>query len=143
MQPAGTSTDVLTKADYEALAELRHALRRFSAFSEGAAKEAGLPPQQHQALLAMKGAPEDQAVTIGALAERLLIAPQTATELADRLAEAGLVEREADPTDRRRQVLKLTEKSETVLAHLSKVHLREIRDMAPRLIGVLQALATR
>jgi DNA-binding MarR family transcriptional regulator len=91
----------------------------------------------------MKGAPEDQAVTVGALAERLLIAPQTATELVDRLAEAGLVEREADPTDRRRQVLQLTEKSEAVLADLSKVHLKEIRDMAPRLIGVLQALATR
>jgi DNA-binding MarR family transcriptional regulator len=143
MQAAEISTDVLSEADYTALAELRHALRTFSAFSEGAAKTAGLPPQQHQALLAIRGWPEDQTPTIGALAERLLIAPHTATELVGRLVEAGLVAREADAGDRRRHVLKLTEKSETILAHLSKVHLREIRDMAPRLIGVLQALAAQ
>lgn len=143
MQMAETATDVLSDADYVALAELRHALRRFTTFSEGAAKAAGLPPQQHQALLAIRGWPQDQALTVGALAERLLIAPHTATELVGRLVESGLVEREADPGDRRRQVLKLTEKSEAILAHLSKVHLREIRDMAPRLMDVLKALGAR
>ena len=134
------NTDTLNQSDYEALAELRYALRQFTAFSESAAKEAGLPAQQHQALLAIRGWPQGQALSIGALAERLLIAPHTATELVDRLVEAGLVKRTADPSDRRRHVLKLTEKSEMVLARLSKVHLQEIRDMAPRLKSVLEAL---
>lgn len=145
MTDAGNKTaDTLSQADYAALAELRHTLRRFTAFSEGAAREAGLPPQQHQALLAIKGWPQGQAaLSIGALAERLLIAPHTATELVDRLAEAGLVARTADPDDRRRHVLTLTDKSDAVLAQLSKVHLEEIRDMAPRLMDVLQTLADR
>ncbi|HEY2034092.1 MAG TPA: hypothetical protein VGH02_10445, partial [Rhizomicrobium sp.] len=45
----------LTPADYRALAEFRFLLRRFMAFSEEAARAAGLAPQQHQALLAIKG----------------------------------------------------------------------------------------
>ncbi|MGO4384089.1 MarR family winged helix-turn-helix transcriptional regulator [Specibacter sp. RAF43] len=35
------------------------------------------------------------------LADRLRIAPRSATEVVDQLAEKGLVRREADPTDRR------------------------------------------
>ena len=41
--------------DYRALAEFRHALRRFLAFSEQAARDAGLTPSQHQLLLAVRG----------------------------------------------------------------------------------------
>jgi len=139
--PAQRKGDVLTTADYAALAELRHALRRFSAFSEGAARMVGLPPQQHQALLAIKGAPLAHPVTIGFLAERLVIAPHTATELVSRLVDAALVRRRPDPHDGRRQVLELTAQAEIVLADLSEAHLKEIRLLAPQLIEVLQALA--
>jgi DNA-binding MarR family transcriptional regulator len=41
--------------EYEMLASFRHALRRFLSFSEEAARVVGLTPQQHQALLAIKG----------------------------------------------------------------------------------------
>ncbi|HEY4202389.1 MAG TPA: MarR family winged helix-turn-helix transcriptional regulator [Devosiaceae bacterium] len=143
MRDAKPAKNVLTQADYEALASLRQALRRFTAFSEGAAKTAGLPPQQHQALLAIKGAAAGQVTTVGALAETLLIAPHTATELVDRLADAGLIVRATDPDDRRRHTLQLTVRAETLLAELSQVHLKEIRDLAPRLIAVLQSLAAR
>ena len=40
------------------LAEFRFELRRFLHFSECAALEAGLQPQQHQLLLQVAGAPE-------------------------------------------------------------------------------------
>jgi DNA-binding MarR family transcriptional regulator len=133
---------ILSEAEYEALANFRYALRRFAAFSDDAAHAAGLPPQQHQALLAIKGAPDRQVMTIGALAERLLIAPHTATELVGRLVESGYVTRNADVTDKRRHTLALTEKADAVLAQLTRTHLEEIRDLGPQLIKVLSALAT-
>ncbi len=130
----------LSQADYEALATLRHTLRKFMDFSTSAAHEAGLPPQQHQALLAIRGNRVGEAMTIGMLAEKLLIAPHTATELVGRLIDGGYVTRHPDPADKRRQTLQLTEKSEEVLQRLSSIHLAEIRDMAPRLIEILTHL---
>lgn len=52
-------------ADYALLAEFRYALRRFIAFSEDAAHAIGLAPQQHQALLAIKGAPGRDGLYVG------------------------------------------------------------------------------
>ena len=43
--------------DYQALADLRFEIRRFLNFSERLVHAAGLEPQQHQALLAIKGLP--------------------------------------------------------------------------------------
>ncbi|KRA53056.1 MarR family winged helix-turn-helix transcriptional regulator [Devosia sp. Root635] len=130
----------LSQADYEVLANFRFALRQFTAFSTRAAQAAGLPPQQHQALLAIKGHAEAEAMTIGVLAERLLIAPQTATELVNRLAEAGLAERVADPHDRRRHALALSAKAEALLNSMTLVHLRELQQLAPSLVELLQVL---
>lgn len=130
----------LSGSDYEALANLRYTLRRFMDFSTSAAQEEGLPSQQHQALLAIKGHLAAEAMTIGMLANRLLIAPHTATELVGRLSAAGLVARNSDPEDKRRQTLILTEKAEAALLRLSAVHLKEIREMAPELITILQRL---
>ena len=45
----------LSKSEYEMLAAFRFALRQFLRFSEEAAREVSLEPQQHQALLAVKG----------------------------------------------------------------------------------------
>ena len=133
-------TDALSPADYEALANLRYTLRKFLDFSTSAAQAENLPSQQHQALLAIKGHAGGEAMSVGMLASRLLIAPHTATELVGRLSAAGLVARHSDPDDRRRQTLALTDKAEAVLLRLSAVHLKEIRDMAPELITILQHL---
>lgn len=130
----------LSQADYEVLANFRLALRQFTAFSSRAAQAAGLPPRQHQALLTIKGHADSTPMTIGALAERLLVAPQSATELVNRLADSGLVARVTDSDDRRRQALALTDKAESLLNSLSVVHLREMRQLAPALIELLQAL---
>lgn len=132
--------DDLTDADYQALSDLRHALRRFMDFSASAAQEEGLPAQQHQALLAIRGHRGEETMTIGILADRLLIAPHSATELVGRLVAADYVSRHADPTDKRRQTLALTEKAEGVLKRLTAIHLTEIREMAPQLIDILKSL---
>ena len=47
----------LAPAAYQSLAELRYQIRRFLYFSEQAARDAGLEPQQHQFMLALKGLP--------------------------------------------------------------------------------------
>src|SRR5215472_4810176 len=63
------SSDDFSMADYRALAEIRYQIRRFLHFSEETAREAGLVPQQHQLLLALKGLPDGRKATIGELAE--------------------------------------------------------------------------
>ncbi|MFM9852013.1 MAG: MarR family winged helix-turn-helix transcriptional regulator [Sphingomonadaceae bacterium] len=54
----------------------------------------------------------------GAIAELLEVEPITLCRMVDRLAEAGLVERRADPGDRRAWRLYLTEKARPLLAEL-------------------------
>src|SRR6202044_268812 len=89
IMPENASSPV-TKADFEMLASFRYELRRFLHFSEGAAREAGLTPGQHQALLAVKGFPGKDRITIGELAERLQVAHHSAVGLVDRLAANDL-----------------------------------------------------
>jgi DNA-binding MarR family transcriptional regulator len=127
-------------ADYRRRAAFRHALRRFLAFSEAAARQAGITPQQHQALLAIKGAPDAEAVTVGYLAGQLLLQPHSAAELADRMAHSGLLARGEAPDDRRRVVLSLTPAAEKVLHALSAAHIRELRQSAPVLDSLFDVL---
>lgn len=128
----------LRASDYRLLAEFRFLLRQFLAFSEEAAREAGLAPQQHQALLAIKG--YDGPMTIGDLAERLAIRHHSAVGLVDRLVEAQLVIRDDDPADRRRVALSLSRKAETVLAKLTAAHRDELRRLAPMLKTLLHEI---
>ncbi|MGO4128674.1 MarR family winged helix-turn-helix transcriptional regulator [Inquilinus sp. YAF38] len=136
-------TQALSKADYEALAAFRHALRRFLDFSGEAAKTAGLTPQQHQALLAIKGFPGRDRVTIGELAEQLVQRHHSTVGLVDRLEALGLVRRESDPADRRRAMVALTDRAEEVLAGLSAIHRSELRRLGPSLAALLQRLESR
>lgn len=131
----------ISDQDYAALAAFRLALRRFVAFSEAAAKAAGLTPRQHQALLAIKGAvkPGHQGAGVGEIADHLLIRPNSAVELVDRLVEVGLVRRDADPSDGRRIVVALTERAEGLLRGLSAAHLQELRAVRPGLLALLRA----
>jgi DNA-binding MarR family transcriptional regulator len=130
----------LDQHDYRRLAEFRYLLRCFLEFSETAASDAGLTPRQHQALLAIKGVPEDTTPTIGHLAERLRIRHHSAVELTDRLVEAGLITRQHDPGDRRRVRLKLTRAAEARLAKLSASHLDELQRLRPALLQILDRL---
>jgi DNA-binding MarR family transcriptional regulator len=122
----------LSKADYQRLAEFRHHLRNFIVFSEKAASEHGLTAQQHQALLAIKGAPGPD-VSMGDLAERLGVKHHSAVGLVDRLAAHELVERRPGLLDKRQVLLELTEKAEDILAELSHVHRQQLRRIAPLL----------
>ena len=124
--------------DYRALAEIRRGMRQFLEFSAMAARDAGLTPGQHQALLAIKAMPEP--VTVGALAEWLGIKPHSAVGLADRLARLKLIARVRDSKDRRRVHLRLKPDAERKLAALSQVHRAELRRFSRALAPLLRAL---
>lgn len=134
-------TGGVEKSEYEVLAELRYRLRVFSAFSERAAREAGLHPQQHQALLATVGYPGRDRVTIGELAERLQILPHSAASLVNRLARQGLVERIRDHADRRRVFVALTPAGREILERLTAAHRAELLALRPELERLLGRLA--
>ncbi|HEX2915094.1 MAG TPA: helix-turn-helix domain-containing protein [Chloroflexia bacterium] len=134
----------VTKEEYEYLSSFRYALRRFLHFSEEAASQVGLSPQQYQALVVIAGFPGRDKVTVGELAERLLIRPHTAAELVNRLEAQSLVEREPGETDRRQVFVKLTDYSARMLNELAAAHREELRQIGPQLNRMLtQLLAER
>src|ERR671923_2904081 len=109
--------------DFKSMAELRYQIRRFLRFSENAARAAGIEPQQHQLLLAVRGLPEGLKPTIGVLAERMQLQHHSTVELIDRLVERGLLCRLRSTDDRRQVLVKLTSEGETVLKKLPIHHL--------------------
>ena len=133
-------TDGILMADYYALAEIRYQIRRFLHFSEQAAREADLTPQQHQLLLALKGLPAGRKATISELAERLQIQHHSTVELIDRLAERGLIKRLRDEADQRRVIIHLTPQAEQVLRRLSLLHRHELQLAGPAFVRTLGAL---
>lgn len=128
----------LRDGEYTLLADLRYEWRCFHSFSGQAARKAGVTPQQHQALLSIRGAPE-ATQTVGELARRLLIKPNSASELASRLEEQGLIERKG-ASDGRLVSLRLTSKAEDLLAALSLAHLAELERMRPLLRTLVDRL---
>lgn len=134
------NTMPVSDSEYQALASFRYALRQFLRFSEEAAQAVGLTPQQHQALLAIKGFPGRDRVTVRELAERLQIRHHSAVGLVDRLAAQGLVERQPDTTDRRQVYVALTPRGLELLARLSAAHRHELRRIGPHLHRLLEQL---
>ena len=123
-----------------ALAEFRYKLRGFLLFSEEAAVRFGLQPQQHQLLLQVAGASEGAATTVGYAAERLGLRHNSVVELSKRCEEAELLTREHDDPDRRRVLLRVTEKGRALLDALSLDHAHELHELGPQLIRTLAAL---
>src|SRR5580658_3031175 len=125
--------------DYEALADFRYEIRRFLNFSERLVRDAGIEPQQHQALLAIKGLPAHRVATIGVLAERLLIQHHSAVELVNRLEAKGLLRRTRSVADRREVVLTLSRRGEALLKRLTRPHHAELQSARPKLLDALAA----
>ena len=121
----------------QTLAEFRYALRQFLHFSEQAAAEAGLHPQQHQLLLQIAGIPDGVAPTISYAAERLGLRHHTVVELSKRCEEQDLIRRTQNTQDRRYVELQITTHGRQILQSLSEDHGHELYELAPRLIAAL------
>jgi len=126
--------------DYQSLANFRYEVRRFLNFSESAARSAGIEPQQHQALLAIKGRPPGFETSIGDVAVRLMIRHHSAVELVDRLEARGWIRRSRSADDGRRVDLRLTPRGEKLLEQLSVAHRNELDSAGPRLLKALQGV---
>jgi DNA-binding MarR family transcriptional regulator len=129
--------------DYRALAEFRYQLRRFLIFSEAIAREAGIEPQQHQLLLALRGLPEGARPNIRVLAERLQLKHHTVVGLVDRLVRRKLVTREKSDVDRREILVRVSPTGERLLESLSEAHRSELATRGPALVRALEAIVAR
>lgn len=88
--------------------------RRFDA----RARRIGVSRAQWQVLIALA---RHEGINQAGLAERLEVETITVGRMVDRLEEAGLVERRADPADRRAWRLFLTARAHPILAELHEV----------------------
>lgn len=139
-----TQINQIHLSDYQALAEFRYQIRRFVHFSEEAARAAGIEPQHHQLMLAVKGRSEgNEPPRIGRLAERLQIQHHSAVELVDRLARKGLITRTRGEQDRREVYVQLTARGERILNELTLHTRAELRSAAPALVATLRKLTSR
>jgi DNA-binding MarR family transcriptional regulator len=135
----GEDKDLLP-GDFRALAEFRFQIRKFLRFSEEAARSAGLEPQQHQLLLAVKGMPDGMRPRIGEIADRLQIQHHSTVELVDRLEKNGYVSRKRSDRDRREVLIALTPKAERVLRELTLHHHELLQSYGTTLITSLKKL---
>ncbi len=112
---------------FQELAFFRHRLRKFLRFSERAARECGITPQQHQLMLGVAGFTGSGTATISEIAEFLQEKHNSVVGLVDRAVQSGLVERAEDPADRRVVIVSLTARGEEILSELSLLHRAEVR----------------
>ena len=126
--------------NYQALAELRYQIRRFLRFSENAARQAGIEPQQYQLLMAIKGLPENAKPNIRILAERMQLQHHSTVELVDRLVERGLLFRLRSTDDRRQVLVNLTHEGERFLETLALHHLQEWQSAGPTFLKLVGAV---
>lgn len=134
------SETAVAPAMIEQLARFRYQLRQFLRFSEKAARQAGLTPQQHQLLLGVAGHTGRGWATISELAEFLQERHNAVGGLVDRAREKGLVHKQPDASDRRLVRVSLTRKGLAVLNRLSALHRREIERFQAR-VGLALAPA--
>ncbi|WP_138732790.1 MarR family winged helix-turn-helix transcriptional regulator [Modestobacter excelsi] len=99
-----------------------------------------LSPHQARALRVVSSG---DGVRLSELAEALRIAPRSATEVADGLQERGLVERAADPTDRRAVVLTVTEAGRQVQREVDDARAADSAELFARLSAADRAELAR
>ncbi|HEX4228694.1 MAG TPA: MarR family transcriptional regulator [Bryobacteraceae bacterium] len=130
----------LSIEQYRQIAEFRYRIREFLHFSEEAARDNGIEPQQHQLLLAIKGLPEGTRPTITALSTRLCLRHHSTVELINRLVARGAVQRLHSSDDAREVLLELTPHGEEVLRKLSVLHWEELQNSGPALANSLRGI---
>jgi DNA-binding MarR family transcriptional regulator len=110
------------------LAWFRYNLRKFLRFSEKAARQCGVTPQQHQLMLGVAGFTGTGSATISQLAEFLQERHNSVVGLIERAVQRGLVDRKQDTTDRRVVLVSLTRQGQDILSRLSQLHYEEMKE---------------
>lgn len=130
----------LSSEQYRDLAEFRRQIRRYIHFAETAARDVGIEPQQNQLMLALYGLPEDVKPTVGELAARMFLQPNSTGELINRLEQRGFVTRRAGDEDRREVLIRLTPLGRSTMRKLAVLHRDELDRSGPELARALAVL---
>ena len=118
------------------LAWFRYNLRKFLRFSEKAARQCGVTPQQHQLMLGIAGYTGRGTASVSELAEFLQERHNSVVGLVERAAHRGLVRKEHDLNDRRYVLVSLTAQGEQILAKLTELHKEEVKAAREALMKV-------
>ncbi|GAA2830287.1 MarR family transcriptional regulator [Kitasatospora sp. CM 4170] len=126
--PAGAPGDAPAAAQ-DTAAELAdamtRAIKRIRRRTSERLEPYGITPGQGRALRTLAHAPgcelPDRAMRLSDLADRLHIAPRSATTVVDALEEAGMVERTPDPADRRAVRIVLTDAGHAAVERIGQV----------------------
>lgn len=118
------------------LAWFRYNLRKFLRFSEKAARQCGVTPQQHQLMLGIAGYTGRGSATVSELAEFLQERHNSVVGLVERAAQRGLVNKEHDTSDRRFVLVSLTAMGEEILSRLTELHKEEVKTAQQALLKV-------
>ena len=130
----------MNPADFENLAAFRYQIRKFLRFSKDLLSSEDLTPDQYQALLAIRAASPGRGLSIRDLAEQLQVRHHSTVGIVDQLVLRQAVVREVAPEDRRKILLTLTEKGDTLVQRLAPPHREELSRLSPEMIQTLQRL---
>lgn len=117
---------LVEKETFQELARFRYNLRRFLRFSENAARNCGVTPQQHQLMLGIAGFTESGTASISELAEFLQEKNNSVVGLVERAMQSGLVRRRNATSDRRLVMVSLTPRGKEILSRLTLLHKEEM-----------------
>jgi DNA-binding MarR family transcriptional regulator len=122
------SMEVMEYEDPAQLADLLYRLtRRLRRAQAERLAPLGLTPAQERALRIMTRS--EQPLRMTELADQLGIVPRSLTRVIDTLEEAGLVQREIDPRNRRATLLHLTERGKAVRDDMRQARRRAAEDL--------------
>jgi DNA-binding MarR family transcriptional regulator len=83
------------------------------------------------------------ALTLGEVSQYLLVSNGNVTQLRTRLNEDGLIETEADTSDRRIQRVRLTKRGESVFKQMAKAHAARVDSLLGELTNADKQALTR
>ena len=127
LEKSRTEPETATEIEniFRELAWFRYNLRKFLRFSEKAARQSGVTPQQHQLMLGIAGYTGRGWASLSELAEFLQERHNSVVGLVERAVQKGLVRKVQDTEDRRFVFVSLTRRGEAILSKLTLLHKEE------------------
>lgn len=127
--------------NFLALASFRYLLRRFLRFSKDLLQAEQLTPDQYQALLAIRAWPGGSQLSVRELAEQLQVKHHSTVGIVDQLVTRGLLAREVAAADRRKILLSLTKKGDSLVGRLAPLHSEELCRLRAEMVKALESLS--
>ena len=132
--------DERAEVEFHALARMRRGMNELYEFVQMAASAHGCSVSMYHLLLALKNSRRDTRPDIGMLATSLGVRHPSAAEMVRKAEAAGFLRSSADPEDRRRVLVELTDAGHEALERIADEHAAELRRVRDGMIATLHAL---